>query len=172
MRSYDGRYTDLVVCWKEITLRVQSATVEGDLLLLITPLAGQAYKPATLVVEAGVLWNREGHAERIGDALHWATPGAANPCHLFVGLSGNMVETDPQNAVSATSYIVHWPGEGAPLKITVIQYQNFVTAGYTGTTFASHGEFKGSIGASAQYKVAGRRYGVNNPETVFATQGF
>jgi hypothetical protein len=37
VRSYDGRYTDVTVQWKGITVRVQSATDEDDLLLLITP---------------------------------------------------------------------------------------------------------------------------------------
>jgi hypothetical protein len=73
-RSYDGRYTDVTVRWKDITLRVQSATEGEDLLLLVTPLASQVYSPATLVVEGGVLWNRDGCVRKVGKELRWETP--------------------------------------------------------------------------------------------------
>ena len=73
-RSYDGRYTDVTVRWKDITLRVQSATEGEDLLLLVTPLASQVYSPATLVVEGGVLWNRDGCVRKVGEELRWETP--------------------------------------------------------------------------------------------------
>src|SRR4028118_705404 len=73
-RSYDGRYTDVTVRWKDITVRVQSATEGEDLLLLVTPLASQVYSPATLVVEGGVLWNHDGCVRKVGEELRWETP--------------------------------------------------------------------------------------------------
>jgi putative isomerase len=60
-RSYDGAYTELTLRWRGIELLIQSATADGDLVLLITPRANQLI-PATLTVEAGLMWNRPGFA--------------------------------------------------------------------------------------------------------------
>jgi hypothetical protein len=84
-RSYDGRYTDVTVRWKEVTVRVQSATEGEDLLLLVTPLASQTYSPATLVVEGGVLWNWDGCVRKSGEELHWEAPGNVQTLHLAGG---------------------------------------------------------------------------------------
>jgi hypothetical protein len=59
-RAYDGSYTELNLTWQGVELLVQSATEKDDLVLLVTPLANQK-KPARLVVEAGILWNRPGY---------------------------------------------------------------------------------------------------------------
>ncbi|HOS43844.1 MAG TPA: hypothetical protein PK794_09160, partial [Armatimonadota bacterium] len=75
-RAYDDRYTELTLAWMALTLRIQSATDGDDLVLLVTPLAGQR-KPATLVVEAGILWNRDGAVRRDGDVLVFEGPGGA-----------------------------------------------------------------------------------------------
>ncbi len=61
--AYDGSYTELLVSWRSIKVRVQSATTEeGDLVLLITPLKA-AQDPPVLIAETGILWNRPGHVE-------------------------------------------------------------------------------------------------------------
>ena len=57
--AYDGRYTELVVEWRGVEMMVQSAVDRDDLVFLVTPLAHQK-KPAVLVVEIGMLWNRPG----------------------------------------------------------------------------------------------------------------
>jgi putative isomerase len=59
MHAYDGSYTELNLKWKDIEVVVQSAVIEGELVLLVTPLKNQVH-PATLVLEAGMLWNRPG----------------------------------------------------------------------------------------------------------------
>ena len=57
LRSEDGSYTSLILEYKEEQLSVETATDGDDQLVLITPLKGsQNY----VVVEAGLLWNREG----------------------------------------------------------------------------------------------------------------
>ncbi len=55
--AMDGSYTDVTVEWRQMTVRVQSATLDGDLLLLITPLQhGPTLARISVVVE--MLWNR------------------------------------------------------------------------------------------------------------------
>ena len=55
--AMDGSYTDVTVQWREMTVRVQSATLDGELLLLITPLQhGSA--PVRISVVAETLWDR------------------------------------------------------------------------------------------------------------------
>lgn len=57
--AYDGSYTELNLRWRDIEVRVQSATENGSLVLLVTPSHRQKRTPL-LVVESGFLWNRKG----------------------------------------------------------------------------------------------------------------
>ena len=72
--AYDGAYTELTLAWRGIEIRVQSATENDDLVLLATPLRNQT-KPALLVAESGLLWNRPGIVQRDGDTLRATIPG-------------------------------------------------------------------------------------------------
>ncbi len=63
IRSYDGSYSELIVSWKGVKIKVESAA-KGDILaILVTPLKNPVMT-ATLSVEAGILWNRQGCIER------------------------------------------------------------------------------------------------------------
>lgn len=73
-RSYDGTYTDVTVLWRDIQIRVESATVGDDLVLLITPLH-DLKRHVVAVVETGVLWNRQGSLARDGEAVLARLPG-------------------------------------------------------------------------------------------------
>jgi hypothetical protein len=64
-RSHDGSYSDLRLLWKGVEARVQSGLDGDDLVILVTPLQNQV-KPATLVVECGLLWNKPGYVVREG----------------------------------------------------------------------------------------------------------
>jgi putative isomerase len=68
LRSFDGSYTELHLEWKGITLFIQSAKEQDDLLLLVTPIENQKV-PVTLIVESGFLWNREGYVTRTKETL-------------------------------------------------------------------------------------------------------
>ena len=68
LRSFDGSYTELRLKWKGIELFIQSARDQDDLVILVTPLENQRF-PATLIVESGILWNREGYVLRNRDSL-------------------------------------------------------------------------------------------------------
>ncbi len=72
--AYDGSYTELNLKWRDIELVVQSALEGDDLVLLVTPAANQR-KPATLIVEAGLLWNRPGHVALEEGAIVARFPG-------------------------------------------------------------------------------------------------
>ena len=73
----DGSYTDLTLDYRGLKLRVQSASDQGDLVLLVTPITDNKYEPtlATVVFQAGMLWNREGAVSHSGDGLYAALPG-------------------------------------------------------------------------------------------------
>ena len=68
MHAYDGSYTDLRLRWRDIEIRVQSATENDSLVLLITP-SHQHKRTPLLVVESGFLWNRKGELSFDGSAL-------------------------------------------------------------------------------------------------------
>ncbi len=56
--AYDGSYTELEAEWHNIQIRVQSASLNNDLYLLISPL--KATPGDSLLIAAKMLWNRKG----------------------------------------------------------------------------------------------------------------
>jgi len=66
--SGDGSYTDLTLRWNDIELRIESAHDGPDMVLLATPKRNQQ-RNASLVIEGGMLWNRPGCVQRVGDTL-------------------------------------------------------------------------------------------------------
>lgn len=66
--AYDGSYTETTVSWAGITIRVQTAHADGDLVVLVTPTANQR-KSALLTVAVGYLWNRPGTVSRTGEVI-------------------------------------------------------------------------------------------------------
>ncbi len=66
--AYDGSYTELILNWNGNTVKVQSATENYDLVLLITPLTITARVPI-IVLESGMLWNREGKITKNGQKI-------------------------------------------------------------------------------------------------------
>ena len=59
LRSYDGTYTSLELTWQDVKVRVETAVRDGHWFALITPLQNQVMT-ASLCIEAGVLWGRDG----------------------------------------------------------------------------------------------------------------
>jgi hypothetical protein len=68
LHAYDGSYTELELEWNNARIRVQSARVGEDLLLLVTPLQMPGRLPH-LVLESGMLWNLPGQVSRKGETL-------------------------------------------------------------------------------------------------------
>jgi hypothetical protein len=66
--AFDASYTELRIEWHGIAARVESAAVGRKLCVLVTPLANQT-RPATLVIESGMLWNRPGSLGKEGEVI-------------------------------------------------------------------------------------------------------
>lgn len=69
--AWDGSYTDLRLKWRDIDMRVQSAHVGKDLVMLITPSskAKSDGPAATVAFSVGYLWNRPGAVERVNEGI-------------------------------------------------------------------------------------------------------
>ncbi len=63
LHAYDGSFTDLELKWEEAHVRIESATENGDLMILLTPLS-EPESEVKLIVESGMLWNRSGALRR------------------------------------------------------------------------------------------------------------
>mgnify|MGYP000343440749 CR=1 FL=1 len=66
--AVDGSYSSLVFEWNGVRARVQTATHEGELLMLYEPETLPKFAPVILFKEA-MLWNRPGTLSRDGDTL-------------------------------------------------------------------------------------------------------
>jgi hypothetical protein len=74
LHAYDGSYTELELEWNNARIRVQSARVGEDLLLLVTPLQMPGRLPH-LVLESGMLWNLPGQVFRKKETLQASLAG-------------------------------------------------------------------------------------------------
>ena len=66
--AFDDSYTEMRLKWCDMEIRVESAVVEDELILLVTPITKQV-RPAMLVLESGFLWGRPGWVEKQGQTL-------------------------------------------------------------------------------------------------------
>jgi len=74
LRTYDGRYTELVLEWAGVRADIASATDGDDLVLLYSPREDSSGE-RILILETAMLWNRPGHLGRSGDRLEADLPG-------------------------------------------------------------------------------------------------
>ncbi|MGI6496929.1 MAG: MGH1-like glycoside hydrolase domain-containing protein [Kiritimatiellia bacterium] len=74
LRSYDGSYTELVLHWQKLDIRLQTGVTDGDFIALATPLHKPVKKAPLLVVEGGFLWNRPGVFRLDGGVLRGEAP--------------------------------------------------------------------------------------------------
>jgi hypothetical protein len=74
--TWNGSYTDLRLSWQHISMRVQSARIGDDLVILATPLESEPNTalPPTIVFSAGYLWNRPGTVAREASSLEARGP--------------------------------------------------------------------------------------------------
>lgn len=68
--TFDGSYTELLVQnWKGNTIRVQSATLNNDIFILISPVINSPNLHYQIELETGILWNRAGTISRTGKTI-------------------------------------------------------------------------------------------------------
>ncbi len=96
--AWDGSYTDLQVSWRSNQWRVQSAHDGGDLVMLVSPVAGATSGLApTAFFSVDLLWNRPGMVGWNGDAIEAVTPTARTD--VFCTCSKPSSATLPQPGV-------------------------------------------------------------------------
>lgn len=66
--AFDESYTEMSLTWCDMEIRVESATEEDELVLLVTPVKKQV-RSAMLVLEGGFLWGRSGWVEKRENTL-------------------------------------------------------------------------------------------------------
>ena len=80
VHAFDESYTEMALKWCDMEIRVESAVVEDELILLITPVTKQV-RPAMLVLEGGILWGRPGWVEKNGQVL--IGHNSASDCKVY-----------------------------------------------------------------------------------------
>ncbi len=74
LHAYDGSYTGLEIVWQDLAATVQTAHAGDDLVVLLSP-SRMPEMPVKLVIELGMLWNRPGALEKLGEhGLRAVTP--------------------------------------------------------------------------------------------------
>ena len=106
----DGSYTDLTLEYRGLKLQVQSATEQQDLVLLVTPLQDAERTPtrASVVFQAGMLWNRQGQVSMNGTAIRAVLPGGRVVTIATTGraeVNTEVVGSGPYLAVSLTEAV-------------------------------------------------------------------
>ncbi len=73
MHAYDASYTELTCEWQGSIFKVESAVVDNDIFLLVTPIRVAPVTPG-VILEVGMLWNRQGIVELNGETISANTP--------------------------------------------------------------------------------------------------
>lgn len=68
IHAFDDSYTEMLVKWCDMEIKVESTVQDENLVLLITPVKMQK-KPAMLVLESGFLWGKAGWIEKQNDVM-------------------------------------------------------------------------------------------------------
>ena len=102
--AYDGSYTELEFEWHNIKLRVQSATVNNELYLLVSPL--NLAPGDSLIITPRMLWNRKGEIKIDPQMIVGNTP--TNNIKVYVNgnnktIFSNAIHTSLEKNISVTS---------------------------------------------------------------------
>ena len=85
LHAADGSYSELILEWQGLTLRVEAGHDGDDLVVLAAP-EGEPEAPFELVVGAGLVWNRPGTVEAEADGFRARLPSGEQRIHLAGGL--------------------------------------------------------------------------------------
>ena len=78
--AHDGSFSDLTLTYSNTTIRVRTATENGDLVVLVEPNCTSVRK-SLLVIEMGILWNQPGSLENGEEYLFAKTPATHVKCY-------------------------------------------------------------------------------------------
>lgn len=121
--AVDGSYTDVTVIWQGMTVRVQSATVQGNLLLLLTPVKQGQY-PIRISLAAGMLWNRPGNLRFAGDHIEAQLPDRSIPIY---STSAPIPDPDIPSAGPYLSFQLYEPaGISSGRKYSLAEIQSLI----------------------------------------------
>lgn len=81
--AYDGSYSDMVVRWKGMNIRVQTAASGNDLVILLT--TDQPADSTSLVLIPGMKWGRPGHVRIEGTVIEAEAAGKTWSVHTTAG---------------------------------------------------------------------------------------
>ena len=100
--AYDGSYTQLEIQWEGLDARIETAHSGKDLVMLISPnsIPDDRMK---VIIESGMLWNRQGNLSRKKDYLKAVYPGKT----IKVFTTSAPVDDDPYIDVK-TPYLAFW----------------------------------------------------------------
>jgi len=115
--AYDGSYTELELEWRDIHVRVQSAAVENELHLLVTPI--KSSPGDLLIVDPQMMWDRAGEIEIHRDAITGKTSTnmvevavradrvAPTPDHIEVSLTNAIsLSTDATRSIEEVAELI------------------------------------------------------------------
>ena len=102
--AYDGSYTELEFEWHNIKLRVQSASVNNELYLLVSPL--NVAQGDSLIITPRMLWNRKGEIKIDPKMIVGNTP--TKNIKVYVNgnnktIFSNAIHTSLEKKISVTS---------------------------------------------------------------------
>jgi glycogen debranching enzyme len=100
LRSYDGSYTELIVEWQGISVKVQSAAKDKRLYLLITPIK---YLPGdSLLIKPEMLWGRQGTITLKDGRMLVNTPSGK----IDLSIVSGQYKVGPQNLKVSLSEVI------------------------------------------------------------------
>ncbi len=100
--AYDGSYTQLEIQWEGLDARIETAHAGKDLVILISP-NSIPYDRMKVIIESGMLWNRQGNLSRKINQLKAVCPGKT----IKVFTTSAPVNDDPYIDVK-TPYLAVW----------------------------------------------------------------
>lgn len=110
-RTYDGRYTELMVIWNNHKLNIQSSSDGINNTILITPQAGNKQGMQVLVCPKKI-WNSDCLVSVEGDTFSFSEPDGQSDFHLDGTVDGDIISTQNNEiCVSADSRILINIGE-------------------------------------------------------------
>jgi len=100
--AYDGSYTQLEIQWEGLDAGIETAHAGKDLVILISP-NSIPHDRMKVIIESGMLWNRQGHLSRKINQLKAVCPGKI----IKVFTTSVPVDDDPYIDVK-TPYLAVW----------------------------------------------------------------